>query len=64
LRLLVSDIEDIISSSNDSAREMAYRAQTAANLYSQDLTALILLLTPKDWPKYKIGKSANKGNFH
>ncbi|CAJ0647211.1 4966_t:CDS:2 [Entrophospora sp. SA101] len=63
LRLLVSDIEDVISSSNDSAKEMAYRAQTAANLYSQNLNALILLLTPKDWAKYKIGKSANKEFF-
>ncbi len=63
LRLLVSDMDDLLKSSNDIARDMAYRAQTAANLYSQDLTAIILLLTPKDWPKYKLGKSANKEFF-
>jgi len=62
LRLLVSDTEDLLSSSND-ARDMAYRAQTAADLYSQNLTAIVLLLTPKDWPKYKLGKSANKEFF-
>ncbi|CAG8513604.1 989_t:CDS:2 [Funneliformis mosseae] len=63
LRLLVSDMDDLLKSSNDIARDMAYRAQTAASLYSQDLTAIILLLTPKDWPLYKLGKSANKGFF-
>ena len=62
LRLLVSDMDDF-KSSNDQARNMAYIAQTAANLYSQHLTAVILLLTPNDWPKYKLGKSANKGFF-
>ncbi|PKC04815.1 hypothetical protein RhiirA5_401257 [Rhizophagus irregularis] len=62
LRLLVSDTEDLLSSSND-ARDMAYRAQTAANLYSQNLTAVVLLLTPNDWPKYKLGESANKAFF-
>ncbi|CAG8467598.1 7378_t:CDS:10 [Ambispora leptoticha] len=63
LRLLVSDMDDLLKSSNDPARDMAYRAQTAANLYSQDLTAVVLLLTPQDWPKYKLGKSANKAFF-
>ncbi|CAG8436569.1 6217_t:CDS:10 [Ambispora gerdemannii] len=63
LRLLVSDMDDLLKSSNDPARDMAYRAQTAANLYSQNLTAVVLLLTPKDWPKYKLGKSANKAFF-
>ncbi|CAI2167099.1 7188_t:CDS:2 [Funneliformis geosporum] len=63
LRLLVSDMDDLLKSSNDIARDMAYRAQTAASLYSQDLTAIILLLTPKDWPMYKLGKSANKEFF-
>ncbi|RIA95135.1 hypothetical protein C1645_507464 [Glomus cerebriforme] len=62
LRLLVSDTEDLLNSSND-ARDMAYRAQTAANLYSQNLTAIVLLLTPRDWPQYKLGKSANKAFF-
>ncbi|CAG8590485.1 8893_t:CDS:2, partial [Racocetra fulgida] len=66
LRLLASDIDDMLKSSNDEARGTAYRAQTAANLYSQDLTAIVLLLTPKDWPKYKFGQSANKESteFH
>ncbi|CAI2171681.1 11574_t:CDS:10 [Funneliformis geosporum] len=63
LRLLVSETEDLLNSSNDIARDMAYRAQTAANLYSQNLTAIILLLTPNDWPNYKFGRSANKGDF-
>jgi len=61
LKLLASDMDDLLKSSNDTARDMAYRAQTAANLYSQNLTAVILLLTPGDWHKYKLGKSANKG---
>ncbi len=61
LRLLVSDMDDLLKSSNDIAKDMAYRAQTAANLYSQNLTAIVLLLTPKDWANYKLGKSANKG---
>lgn len=60
LRLLASDTEDLLSSSND-VRDMAYRGQTAANLYSQNLTAVVLLLTPEDWLKYKLGESANKG---
>ncbi|CAG8469229.1 9677_t:CDS:10 [Diversispora eburnea] len=63
LRLLASDMDDLLKSSNDQARDMAYRAQTAANLYSQNLTAIVLLLTPKDWPNYKLGKSANKAFF-
>ncbi|CAG8774948.1 20669_t:CDS:10 [Gigaspora margarita] len=63
LRLLASDIDDLLKSSNDEARDTAYRAQTAASLYSQDLTAIVLLLTPKDWPKYKFGESANKAFF-
>ncbi|CAG8438206.1 3856_t:CDS:10 [Funneliformis mosseae] len=63
LRLLVSETEDLLNSSNDIARDMAYRAQTAANLYSQNLTAIVLLLTPSDWPNYKLGRSANKGDF-
>ncbi|RIA85821.1 hypothetical protein C1645_830227, partial [Glomus cerebriforme] len=63
LRLLVSDMDELLKSSNDPARNMAYIAQTAADLYSQNLTAIILLLTPKDWPQYKLGKSANKEFF-
>ncbi|RHZ88578.1 hypothetical protein Glove_22g186 [Diversispora epigaea] len=63
LRLLASDMDDLLKSSNDQARDMAYRAQTAANLYSQNLTAIVLLLTPKDWKDYKLGKSANKAFF-
>ncbi|KAG9300615.1 hypothetical protein G9A89_005215 [Geosiphon pyriformis] len=63
LRLLVSNMDDLLKSSNDPARDMAYRAQTAANLYSQNLTAVVLLLTPKDWPNYKLGKTANKAFF-
>ncbi|CAG8527864.1 1901_t:CDS:10 [Dentiscutata erythropus] len=63
LRLLASDIDDLLKPSNDEARDTAYRAQTAASLYSQDLTAIVLLLTPRDWPKYKFGKSANKAFF-
>ncbi|CAG8463468.1 6669_t:CDS:10 [Scutellospora calospora] len=63
LRLLASDIDDLLRSSNDQARDVAYRAQTAADLYSQNLTAIVLLLTPKDWPNYKLGKSANKAFF-
>ncbi|CAG8528953.1 10608_t:CDS:2 [Acaulospora colombiana] len=63
LRLLASDMDDLLRSSNDPARDMAYRAQTAANLYSQNLTAIVLLLTPRDWPNYKLGKSANKAFF-
>lgn len=62
LKLSLSDTDDLLKSSNDTARDMAYKAQTAANLYSQKLTAIVLLLTPKDWPKYKLGKSANRGN--
>src|SRR6266496_2555705 len=61
LKLSVSDTDDLLKSSNDTARDMAYGAQTAANLYSQKLTATVLLLTPRDWPKYKLGKNANKG---
>ncbi|CAG8491868.1 14399_t:CDS:10 [Acaulospora morrowiae] len=63
LRLLASDMDDLLKTSNDLARDMAYRAQTAANLYSQNLTAIVLLLTPRDWPNYKLGKSANKAFF-
>ncbi|CAB4381364.1 hypothetical protein RhiirA5_493614 [Rhizophagus irregularis] len=63
LRLLVSDMDELLEYSNEPTRNMAYIAQTAANLYSQDLTAIILLLTPRDWPKYKLGKSANKKFF-
>ena len=61
LRLLVSDMDDLFKSPNDEVRDMAYRAQTTADLYSQNLTAVVLLLTPKDWPKYKLGQSANAG---
>ncbi|CAG8466690.1 15619_t:CDS:10, partial [Funneliformis mosseae] len=63
LRLLVSDMDDLFKSSNDTAKDMAYRAQTAANLYSQNLTAIVLILTPGDWANYKLGKSANKAFF-
>ncbi|CAI2164011.1 4357_t:CDS:10 [Funneliformis geosporum] len=63
LRLLVSDMDDLFKSSNDTAKDMAYRAQTAANLYSQNLTAIVLILTPRDWANYKLGKSANKAFF-
>ncbi|RIA93487.1 hypothetical protein C1645_874088 [Glomus cerebriforme] len=63
LKLSVSDTDDLLKSSNDTARDMAYKAQTAANLYSQNLTATVLLLKPRDWPKYKLGKSANKAFF-
>ncbi|EXX70321.1 hypothetical protein RirG_088530 [Rhizophagus irregularis DAOM 197198w] len=63
LKLSLSDTDDLLKSSNDTARDMAYKAQTAANLYSQKLTAIVLLLTPKDWPKYKLGKSANRAFF-
>ncbi|CAG8463943.1 9959_t:CDS:2, partial [Racocetra fulgida] len=66
LRLLVADVDDLLKSSNDQLKEMAHRAQTAANLYSQDLAAIVLLLTPQDWPTYKFGKGANKESteFH
>ncbi|CAG8712093.1 7042_t:CDS:2, partial [Cetraspora pellucida] len=63
LRLLVSDVDDLLKSSNDQLKEIAHRAQTAANLYSQDLAAIVLLLTPQDWPTYKFGKGANKAFF-
>ncbi|GES99450.1 protein C12orf4 homolog [Rhizophagus clarus] len=63
LKLSLSDTDDLLKSSDDAARDMAYKAQTAANLYSQKLTATVLLLTPRDWPKYKLGKSANKAFF-
>ncbi|CAG8475851.1 4584_t:CDS:2 [Paraglomus occultum] len=63
LRLLVSDMDDLFKSPNDEVRDMAYRAQTTADLYSQNLTAVVLLLTPKDWPKYKLGQSANAEFF-
>jgi hypothetical protein len=63
LKLSLSDTDDLLKSSNDTARDMAYKAQTAANLYSQKLTATVLLLTPSDWPKYKLGKGANRGIY-
>ncbi|CAG8662841.1 640_t:CDS:10 [Dentiscutata erythropus] len=63
IRLLVSDVDNLLKSSNDPLKEMAHRAQTAANLYSQDLAAIVLLLTPQDWPSYKFGKGANKAFF-
>src|SRR4051794_4966613 len=40
LRLLVSDMDDLFKSPNDEVRDMAYRAQTTADLYSQNLTAV------------------------
>ncbi|KAF0446646.1 protein c12orf4-like [Gigaspora margarita] len=63
IRLLVSDVDDLLKSSNDPLKEMAHRAQTAANLYSQDLAAIVLLLTPQDWSTYKFGRGANKAFF-
>ncbi|CAB4419310.1 unnamed protein product [Rhizophagus irregularis] len=34
--------------------------QTTINLYSQNLTTIILLRIPKDCPEYKLGESTNK----
>ncbi|KAJ3058144.1 hypothetical protein HK102_010661, partial [Quaeritorhiza haematococci] len=44
----------------DPAQDLAYRAQTASSLYSQDLSGVVVMLTPKDFGKYASGRSANR----
>ncbi|KAL1919277.1 uncharacterized protein VTP21DRAFT_1969 [Calcarisporiella thermophila] len=63
LRLLVSDLDTLFAKSTDPTKEMAHRAQTAASLYGNNLSATLVLLTPRDWPKYKSGKSTNRAFF-
>jgi hypothetical protein len=43
------------------AQELAMRAQMASSLYSESLTGVILLLTPRDLRKYVRGGSVNRG---
>ncbi|KAI8852660.1 hypothetical protein BC829DRAFT_384198 [Chytridium lagenaria] len=61
LRLSVLNVSDLLFQLQpDPSQELAYRAQTAASLYSHDLSAAILLIEAKDFKKYSSGKSANK----
>ncbi|KAL0095865.1 hypothetical protein J3Q64DRAFT_1629430 [Phycomyces blakesleeanus] len=76
LRLLVADLaSDILNPlPYDGPREMAYRAQTATNLYSTHLNAMIVLVELSElkqaslddnigWRNYKTGKGSNKALF-
>ncbi|KAJ3106162.1 hypothetical protein HDU97_006979 [Phlyctochytrium planicorne] len=60
LRLSVLDFsETFFKIRPDPSQELAYRAQTASSLYSNNLSALIVLLSPHDFKRYKYGKTAN-----
>ena len=58
----------------DPTREMAYKAQTSTNLYTNHLSAMVVLVelseltrsrdqqgTSLGWRQYKTGKGSNKG---
>ncbi|KAJ1550096.1 hypothetical protein HK096_008769 [Nowakowskiella sp. JEL0078] len=47
----------------DAAQEIAYRAQTASALYTNDLCGAVVLLTPGDFAKYGREKTANRVLF-
>ncbi|RKO91274.1 hypothetical protein BDK51DRAFT_27427, partial [Blyttiomyces helicus] len=59
LRLQVSDLQSVFNPPTDAAQEMAYRAQTASSIYSQSLSGVVVLLTPKDFAKYSRNRSCN-----
>ncbi|KAJ3279603.1 hypothetical protein HDU76_009447, partial [Blyttiomyces sp. JEL0837] len=61
LRLSVSQLGNVLfQPPADLAQELAFRAQTASTLYSNNLSGVLLLLRPKDFAKYSAGKSANR----
>ncbi|KAI8365259.1 uncharacterized protein BYT42DRAFT_550150 [Radiomyces spectabilis] len=72
LRLLVADVtSDIFNPDYDPPREMAYHAQTATKLYTNHLSAMVVLVelselkrgNSLDWRLYKAGKGSNKALF-
>lgn len=78
LRLLVADAgSDIFNPMPyDPTREMAYKAQTSTNLYTNHLSAMVVLVelselnrnrdeqgTSLGWRQYRTGKGSNKGTY-
>lgn len=60
----------------DPTREMAYKAQTSTNLYTNHLSAMVVLVelgelnrsrdqqgTSLGWRQYRTGKGSNKGKY-
>jgi len=60
IRIMVQNFDNIFEIPKNNEQQMAYFAQTASSLYSDNINGVIVLLTPSDWPKYAIGESANK----
>jgi len=60
IRIMVQNFENIFEIPKNNEQQMAYFAQTASSLYSDNINGVIVLLTPSDWPKYAMGESANK----
>jgi len=60
IRIMVQNFDNIFKIPKNNEQQMAYFAQTASSLYSDNINGVIVLLTPSDWPKYAIGESANK----
>jgi len=60
IRVSVQNFENIFKMPKNNEQQLAYFAQTASSLYSDNINGIIVLLTPSDWPKYAMGESANK----
>lgn len=81
LRLLVTDenTEIFCPDAQDTGRELAYRAQNANNLYSNQLSAMVVLVDIKEvlieqsasadkpfnrgWTRYRNGRGSNQGKM-
>ena len=61
LRLLASDVSSLLKESGDHQQDAAHRAQTMMSLYSQNLSGLVLLLSPESFEKYSQGVGGNSG---
>ncbi|ORX65392.1 hypothetical protein BCR32DRAFT_297742 [Anaeromyces robustus] len=60
IRVSVQNFDNIFKIPKNNEQQLAYFAQTASSLYSDNINGIIVLLTPSDWPKYAMGESANK----
>jgi len=60
IRIMVQNFENLFKIPKNNEQQLAYFAQTASSLYSDNINGIIVLLTPSDWPKYAMGESANK----
>ncbi|KAK9764129.1 hypothetical protein K7432_008638 [Basidiobolus ranarum] len=63
VRLQVTDLDALMQTGIEADHITEIHAQTTSSLYSESLSASVLLLELKDWPKYISGKSANQPFF-